>query len=71
MGLPSQYNHPEHGMCLTLQRALLHLREQHIAHRVDGPTIILLDDQEHVLRRVEPLALAVGHMYALRDLQGE
>jgi hypothetical protein len=70
MGLPSQYNHPEYGVCLTLQRALLHLREQNIAHRVDGVTIILLDD-EHELRRVEPLALAVGRMYALRDLQGE
>lgn len=70
MGLPSQYNHPEYGVCLTLQRALLHLREQNIAHRVDGVVIVLLTTEDES-RRVEPLALAVGQMYALRNLQGE
>lgn len=70
MGLPSQYNHPEYGLCLTLQRALLYLREQNITHRVEGETLILLTT-ENESRRVEPLALPVGRMYALRDLQGE
>lgn len=67
MGLPSQYHHPEHGLCVVLQRAALHLQTRSIAYRIEQDVIIIMlpDSQE---RRVEPLALAVGKMYALRDL---
>lgn len=67
MGLPVKYQHPEHGLCMTLHAALAQLRAADIPHRAER-TAIYVQQADGVERCVTPLMLPVGPMYALRAL---
>ncbi len=68
MGLPSRYEDPTHGTCLTLHAALAYLRAKDVQAAAARDSI-QVQRRDGSTRTLQPVDLPIGRMYPLHTLE--
>jgi hypothetical protein len=68
MGLPAQWNDPQHGLCFTLWAAIDYLKKRGATCTNEGK-ILIYQLPGYDLQRIEPVHIAaMGWMYPQTEL---